>query len=295
MSVYACATINMSMAKINMKETDYYKSGKHTENYLNAVALSHIKQAENKQKRIDKYNLSPTTCNQCISALPYNKRKDKFCDRSCAAKFNNRTRIESGYSLSTATKLRIGQSVSNTFANLSEEQKEKYRVNRLITQKRSGRTKHPDVEFCCPICASKITIPFVNRHRKTCGEPDCRVQASVGERNYINGRRKPSWFYNPNEDKEVLLDSSWEVEIAQFLVDNNVKWIRPKFVKWVDAEGKTRRYFPDFYLVDYRVYLDPKNPYGIITGKDKIDRVSKLIELIVGDKDYIKEYITSLL
>jgi hypothetical protein len=93
----------------------------------------------------------------------------------------------------------------------------------------------------------------------------------------------------------VLLDSSWEVEIAQFLVDNNVKWIRPKFVKWVDAEGKTRRYFPDFYLVDYCVYLDPKNPYGIITGKDKIDRVSKLIELIVGDKDYIKEYITSLL
>jgi hypothetical protein len=38
-----------------------------------------------KQKRIEKYNLSPKKCAHCDDILPYDKRHSKYCDHSCAA------------------------------------------------------------------------------------------------------------------------------------------------------------------------------------------------------------------
>jgi hypothetical protein len=48
--------------------------------------------AANKRKRterIEAYELNPTKCQHCGTALPYNKRQGKFCNHSCAAQFNN--------------------------------------------------------------------------------------------------------------------------------------------------------------------------------------------------------------
>ena len=44
---------------------------------------------EQKQKRIDKYNLNPTKCKFCGSVLDYEHRNNKFCNLSCSASFNN--------------------------------------------------------------------------------------------------------------------------------------------------------------------------------------------------------------
>ena len=35
------------------------------------------------------YNANPTLCEQCRSPMPYDKRKNRFCNQSCAAKRNN--------------------------------------------------------------------------------------------------------------------------------------------------------------------------------------------------------------
>jgi hypothetical protein len=267
-----------------MQDTEYYKSGKQRENCLAARIFADQKRTENKQKRIDEYNLSPSICGHCAAAMSYTKRKNKFCNSRCAATYNHRLRVVTGYVVSEATKQKISKTVTNTLNDSA------------YTRPEIKTGAHCKLhEIVCSVCSTKRLVSWSKKYRKTCGSADCVVQASVGERNYINGRRKPSWFYNPNEGKEVLLDSSWEVEIAQFLIDNSVKWIRPKFVKWTDVHGTVRRYFPDFYLVDYDVYLDPKNPFGIVTGKDKIERVFKLITLAVGDKEYIKQYVLNLL
>jgi len=68
----------------------------------------------------------------------------------------------------------------------------------------------------------------------------------------------------------VMLDSSWELALAKSLDKNNIRWIRPEPVKWIDASGIQHNYFPDFYLVDYDIYLDPKNPAAFSVQASKI-------------------------
>lgn len=72
------------------------------------------------------------------------------------------------------------------------------------------------------------------------------------------------------EYKGVKLDSSWELILAQRLDELNVKWNRPEPLKWMDKEGKIHHYFPDFYLEDYDIFLDPKNPHAITVQKNKL-------------------------
>ena len=70
----------------------------------------------------------------------------------------------------------------------------------------------------------------------------------------------------------VLLDSSWEVALAKRLDSLDIKWERPEEpLEWIDQNNKFRNYFPDFYLVDYKVYLDPKNNEAMRKQKEKID------------------------
>jgi hypothetical protein len=69
----------------------------------------------------------------------------------------------------------------------------------------------------------------------------------------------------------VLLDSKWELALAERLDDLHIDWIRPDPIEWIDINGLTRNYFPDFYLPNYDIYLDPKNPYAYEVQKDKIE------------------------
>lgn len=69
----------------------------------------------------------------------------------------------------------------------------------------------------------------------------------------------------------VMLDSSWELALAKRLDELEIKWERPEPLKWIDQDGLIHNYFPDFYLPDYDIYLDPKNPRAAEVQKKKID------------------------
>ena len=73
------------------------------------------------------------------------------------------------------------------------------------------------------------------------------------------------------EYKGILLDSSWELALAKRLDEIKIKWIRPEPLEWIDEIGLSHNYFPDFYLVDYDIYLDPKNSHAINVQKKKLD------------------------
>lgn len=81
-------------------------------------------------------------------------------------------------------------------------------------------------------------------------------------------RRLKKWVV---EYKGILLDSNWELELAKRLDEIKVKWIRPNPIPWVDEEGVIHNYFPDFYLPDHDLFLDPKNPQAIKVQKKKLD------------------------
>lgn len=78
---------------------------------------------------------------------------------------------------------------------------------------------------------------------------------------------KGSWY------KGIYFDSMWEVLVAESLDKHFVRWERPKqgFV-WNEL-GK--KYYPDFFLPDYNVYLDPKNPFLMKVDREKIEESQK--------------------
>lgn len=75
--------------------------------------------------------------------------------------------------------------------------------------------------------------------------------------------------------KGILMDSGWEVELAKRLDSLNINWIRPEPIPWRDKNNIVRNYFPDFYLPDYDIYIDPKNP---IAYKSQIEKIKALHE-----------------
>jgi hypothetical protein len=81
--------------------------------------------------------------------------------------------------------------------------------------------------------------------------------------------------YTKKDGAIVMLDSSWEEVLASRLDELNISWIRPNPIKWVDENGLQRNYFPDFYLVDYDLYLDPKNP---IAYKNQLKKITILLK-----------------
>jgi len=72
------------------------------------------------------------------------------------------------------------------------------------------------------------------------------------------------------EYKGILLDSSWELALAKRLDELEIKWVRPDPIPWVDEEGITHNYFPDFYLPEHDKYLDPKNKHAIKVQEKKL-------------------------
>ena len=102
--------------------------------------------------------------------------------------------------------------------------------------------------------------------------------SEAAKRNKLGGCRYSHKFIY----KGIRLDSSYELILAQELDKHQVSWIRPKTLSWSDQLGKMHKYYPDLYLPDYDVYLDPKNDY-------LIDKVNKYYNLSERDRYNIVE------
>ena len=77
--------------------------------------------------------------------------------------------------------------------------------------------------------------------------------------------------------------------MAQLLDNLSIKWCRPGFLYWNNKENK---YFPDFYLEDYDLYIDPKNPYKLEGDRTKLTDVvnnHKIKLLIIKSDKLINE------
>lgn len=77
--------------------------------------------------------------------------------------------------------------------------------------------------------------------------------------------------YTRKDGTTIKLDSSWEELLAKRLDELNLNWERPNTpIEWIDKNNIIHNYFPDFYLLDYDLYLDPKNPYAYNNQQEKI-------------------------
>lgn len=67
-----------------------------------------------------------------------------------------------------------------------------------------------------------------------------------------------------------FLGSSYELTVAKELDANEIRWDTCSRFKYIDPDGKERTYTPDIYLIDYDVYLDPKNDFLINNPNPKL-------------------------
>jgi hypothetical protein len=121
------------------------------------------------------------------------------------------------------------------------------------------------------------------RRKKYCNSK-CASYNNGGLR--ANCGKKGSWYFCKYTNKDVYLDSTWEVEYAQWLDTNDVKWKRPSYFLWQDEFGKERKYYPDFYLIEENKYIDIKNDHLIKKHSHKIKNVIEAhsIDLEVIDR-----------
>jgi len=204
-------------------------------------------------------------CKNCNKKIRTSPKEDKnFCSRSCSAIYNNKYRDKS-FLLVHKTKHVNCKNCSkgidvNIHAKLRDSLCEECKTV-SVKEKNIQRRSKPRIErnlkkgSCnihiknCKVCNNLFIAASVkgNLERKTCSDT-CKSIASVGIRTYQNGSRKPSWYFNKHQNKDVLLDSSWEVIVAKRLDELEIVWQRPKPIAWTDDLNKKRHYYPDFYL-----------------------------------------------
>ena len=112
--------------------------------------------------------------------------------------------------------------------------------------------------------------------------PESKEKISQGALN-SNHRRlvRSIRTYVKKDGTVVELDSSWEELLAKRLDDLDVEWHRPQPMKWIDSTGKKRNYFPDFYLPEFDLYLDPKNPAAFKQQHEKVSWLKLNVQNLV--------------
>lgn len=154
--------------------------------------------------------------------------------------------------------------------------------------------------FVCCVCnASFLKKVNNNIHiKKTCSDKCLSLLISKNSRNNPNCGGKLGYRRFPY--KGIKMDSRWEVAVAKWMDDVGIKWDRNRkrhMFKWIDEFGNERKYFPDFYLPQYNIYLDPKNDYYLQRDIPKLKYVINKygIKLLYGNVDDIKSHLYKLL
>ncbi len=218
-----------------------------------------------------------------------NGRQYFFCSLACSHSYNKKRTFElltkciwCQHVFQTTTHKKARKCCSNECARKYAQSK----VNPIKHKQSVQRLSHfpKEKQFKCIICHNTFKRRMSNNVelRKTCSKECYRQFVSQWTRNNSNCGGVTN--YKKYKYNEVWMDSNWEIKLAKWLDKNQIKWIRDRKIcqfLWTDNLGIKRRYYPDFYLPQLNVYLDPKNKYLIEKDKDKIKRVIKENKIIL--------------
>jgi hypothetical protein len=92
-----------------------------------------------------------------------------------------------------------------------------------------------------------------------------KLKGTMGGLRKGSGRGKKQWYDSPIAGK-VYLRSSLELRYVQYLDKNKINWRQCTESFIYQFENKTRKYYPDFYLIDQDLYIETK---GFKTPQDE--------------------------
>lgn len=208
--------------------------------------------------------------NICACGCVKPNSKNKFCSQSCAATFTNKARPKSVYEKRTLTLKKL--------YGTEDRVKVKTKKNPLISAKKLGIPYTP--VSMCSTCKRWFDTSI--RNSTSCSD-ECFISVKI-----LNNRGKVC--YNKAGER---FDSSWELQLADYMDQLNIRWTRPKdSIPWIDNVGKSHKYFPDFYLEEFGLFLDPKNKHVQKLQEEKISYLLKTYtNIVIGTLDELKEFV----
>ena len=129
------------------------------------IIKANIIQQEEKLKRIELYNLSPTRCKNCDTAFSYEKRNNTFCSLSCSTLYNNKLRAINNYEKMICKKSesgKIGAEISNKKQQETKKQRiEQYNLNPTCCK--NCNTPFPYEKKSNSFCNSSCAATYNNK------------------------------------------------------------------------------------------------------------------------------------
>jgi hypothetical protein len=170
-------------------------------------------------------------CEKCNSEYDTIYGSGRFCSRACA---NSRVWSE-GDKKNKSESARKSIRVQEALKKASEKSPmNKVRLERITN--------------VCVVCNKDIQT---NIKRNQTYHRECWYSVAGGYRQG-SGRSKGSYY------EDQWFDSDFEIEVAKFLNDSGIKWIRNTRRFYYSWNDKKTYYIPDFYLEDYQLFLETK-------------------------------------
>lgn len=237
-------------------------------------------------KKANVINFNCLNCGKLIQTTT-KKRAAKTCSIQCAGKYSSdNLSPEQKIRRSEATKKSWENGIYDSLLRLEKSIRER------PIKKDSIRKEREYKKSLCVVCSKEF--PSKSYVKKTCSENCYRKLISINSTSNPNCGGETN--YKKYQYKDVTMDSSWEVEIAKFFDYFNIKWERSRKMcfLWTDDSGKKRRYYPDFYLTEYNLYIDPKNKFLMFKDEIKLLRAAEenCIKILAGSLSSIKNQLT---
>lgn len=226
------------------------------------------KKLEKEKQELEKWISEQHTCEKCGKIMIEKYGSGRFCCRQCS---NSRTHTEE-------SKLKTSQSMKKRKIKLSSKEK----LIRSNKQKQLRYVSYMQNPRICKVCNS--LVPYERRNKNYCSR-NCAYANS-------GGYRENSSYGKRGNYKGIHCDSTYELAFLIYCFDHNVKVIRNKDYFKYFYRDKWRKYFPDFYLPDYDVYIETKGRVNeVVYAKANALPEGKLILLDTDGLETIFKYI----
>ena len=140
--------------------------------------------------------------------------------------------------------------------------------NKGKTKETDDRIKKYGEKYSQKVQSGEIIPAFTGKTHSPETRKILQQKALSNDYTRVNKKTVP---YTTIDGNTVMLDSKWEITLAQNLDAAGIIWIRPKPLKWYDKNNKSHNYFADFYIPQWDAYLDPKNDWAEVDQKEKLD------------------------
>jgi len=142
--------------------------------------------------------------------------------------------------------------------------------------------KRKSVKWLCKECGKKLRRQnkYMMCNSCTRKSPEyikklkTSIAGKVGGYREGSGIGKKTQYLSPIAGL-VKLDSMFEYEFAKKLDSENIQWIRNTKRFYFNWLGKYTYYIPDFYLIDYDLYIETKGYWY----KDKFEKTKEAIKV----------------